>query len=636
MNTRHLIIVGALATPAGAEAPRGSSYAEDVRETEAPAPVQSLVSESTTEANLRIDHVPAGRTQLKMRPKPVKKTAQAGATAAGTGPAPEADAGVSTSYKPFPTSARDLRERVTFRIRAGVALDTAAANGDAQRGGLPLTEDFADRRTWILGDAAIGARGIVMPTLNGYLLSSFAFDAEGGLATRTATITPYDSQELVIKAGYAEWGRDDRKPDDQQPYSVWLRGGRQFRLDGGNMFAYFDGLTVGYKTKETSLSAFAGRRVALFVETQAGLLFGATASVNLKAIKTRVALDYMGLNICIGSGLDDGNGLVASRFCGDDPDDLLDDEFVDVRSTRHLVSANTTTKIGRKLKLDTRVRLTGLEDVDQMGAASTVFALGRLNGRLRYETNQLVVIGDVEQRFADDVAYDLAAPVSADVADIGTRIGILNTPISSTAVGVRADYLNKKRTSEVLVFARTEIPNEEPTFADQRAYIEGGAGLAGSPIGVRGSGVYTTAQYTYRQYTDEGIEDGMRVDGTCLDFTDEDMDGLPDNCKTFGDTSSSGIDRMHQLAGEASLASRGSGGRRWRFGAGGYFRVYDFRTPYREVKNDARIGGRIDLQIWLNRDFHLDLAAEFAQPSPTLAREIGFMSAIRAAVEARW
>jgi hypothetical protein len=632
MRATSIVSIMLFAVPASADAPRGSSYAEDVRETEAPAPVYSLVGESESDANLRIERLP---TRLTMRPKPLKQTAQAGTTPAAAEPA-DSGGSVSTDYKRFPTSARDLRERVTFRIRAGVEIDTAAANGDAQRGGLLLPGDFADRRSWIMGDAIIGARGIVMPTLNGYLLSSFAFDAEGGFPDKSATVMPYDSQELVIKAGYAEWGRDDRKPDDQQPYSVWLRGGRQFRLDGGNMFAYYDGLTVGYKTKDTSLSAFAGRRVALFVETQAGLLFGATAALNLKPIKTRVNIDYMGLNLCIGSGVDDGMGLIASRFCGDDPDDLTDDAFVDVRATRHLVSATTSTKLGRTMKFDTRVRLTGLEDVDATGAAATVFALGRLSARLRYETNTFVVLTDVEQRFGDDVAYDLASPVSADVADIGNRIGILNTPIDSTSFGIRADWLNKKKTGEVLAFARAELPNETPVFADQRAYVEGGAGLAGSPIGVRGQGVYTTAQYTYRQYTDEGIENGMRIDGECLDFTDLDMDGLPDNCKTFGDSSSSGIDRMHQLVGEAALASRSGANRRWRFGAAGFFRVFDFRTPYREVKNDARIGGRLDLMLWLNRDFHLDIAAEFAQPSPTLAREIGFMSAIRAALEARW
>lgn len=619
MRPMRIIIVGALSigSTAMAEAPRGSSYAEDVAKADEPPPVQSLVAASG--ADLRVKQMPT-KPKLKMRPK---KVAQTPAAAPAPGPEP-ADSGGSVGYKMFPTSARDLRERVTFRIRAGVELDGAAASGDAQRGGLPLAEGFADNRTWILGDAIVGARGIITPALNGYFLSSFAFDAADANSANTATIQPYDQSALVIKAGYAEWGRDDRKPDDQQPYNVWVRGGRQFRLDGGNLFAYFDGVTVGYRNKETTFSGFVGRRVALFVDTQHGILFGATAGMNIKPAKTKVAVDYMGLNLC-------------TVNCVDDPQDPFDNDLADTRSTRHLLSLTTTTKINKQLKFDTRFRLTGLDDFDEMGVASTKFAPGRLTARVRYETDRITVIGDVEQRFSDDVAYDLAAPVSADVVNVGTQLGILNTPINSTSVGVRADWLTAKKTGEVIAFARTEVPNETPVTVDQKAYIEGGLGIAGSPIGVRGSGVYTTAQYTYRQYTDEGdAGDGMRFDGACNDFTDLDMDGLPDNCDTFGDSASSGLDRMHTIAADATLAARSGGGRRWRFSAGGFFRVYDFRTPYREVKNDARGGGRIDLQIWLSKDFHLDIAGEVAQPSPTLAREIGLMSALRAAVEARW
>jgi hypothetical protein len=610
MTRRPAILAGLLAyvpAVALADAPRGSSYAEDIRETSSP-PVQTLVGDAS--ADLRVKRLPA---RLRMREK-TKAVAQAG----DAKPTAEADGAAGVSYKMFPTTTRDLRERVTFRIRAGVALDNAPANDETQRGGLPLPDGFADNRTWLVGDAAIGARGIVVPSLNGYLLSSFAFDASDALATRTVTVSPYDNQQLVIKAGYAEWGRDDRKPDDQQPYSVWLRGGRQFRLDGGNLFAYYDGVTLGYRDETWNASVFGGQRVALFVNTEPGLLYGATAGADLKRLKTRVAVNYMGL--AISSNDFDGDGE-------------LDGE------TRHMIHLTTTTKVSRKLKLDTRVRLTGLPDVGNTEPGEipgTKFAPGRISARLRYEAERLVVIGDVEQRFEDDVAYDLAAPSLADVSNIANRIGVLNAPIDSTSAGVRLDWQNQKKSAEVLAFARVHAPNQTPVFVDQRAYIEGGGGLAGTPIGVRGSGVYTTAHYTYRQYTDEGVDGDMRIDGACNDLTDNDMDGFPDNCLAFNNTASSGLDRMHQLAAEATLASRGSGGRRWRFTAGGFFRVFDFRTPYREVKNDARGGGRVDLQIWLNRDLHLDFAGEVAQPSPTLAREIGVMSAVRAALEARW
>ena len=57
----------------------------------------------------------------------------------------------------------------------------------------------------------------------------------------------FDGLGPVIKAGYAEYGRDDVHKDRK----LWLRGGRQFRLDGGAMFAYFDGVTVGANATTT-------------------------------------------------------------------------------------------------------------------------------------------------------------------------------------------------------------------------------------------------------------------------------------------------------------------------------------------------------------------------------------------------
>jgi hypothetical protein len=202
-----------------------------------------------------------------------------------------------TAFSPLPTSMRDLGERVTFRLRAGVELESAPATGDVLRGGAALPSGFADSRPWVVGDAMVGARGLVLPSLGGYLLSSFQFDASDALATRSALVAPGDAtgQRIAIKAGYAEWGNDDKHPQ-----SLWLRAGRQFRLDGGAMFAYFDGVTVGYRTPAANVSAFAGQRVVLYVNSEPGVTFGATAAVDLQVLRglpVKLALDYMGLAI---------------------------------------------------------------------------------------------------------------------------------------------------------------------------------------------------------------------------------------------------------------------------------------------------------------------------------------------------
>ncbi|MEO8699083.1 MAG: hypothetical protein ABI867_03535 [Kofleriaceae bacterium] len=608
-----------MSSVAGAEAPRGSSYAHDPAAPTEALPTQTLVGEQpASAADLRVKQIPA---KLKMR-RAVKSVAKAdtGGSAADTPAAAGDDSGGSVGYKMFPTTVRDLRERVTFRIRAGVDLETAPASGDTLRGGFPLSDGFTETRPFIVGDAVVGARGIVTPSLNGYFLGSFILDASDSLAANTAVINPADGNDqfLAIKAGYAEWGRDDRKPDDQQPHKVWLRGGRQFRLDGGNLFAYFDGLTVGYKESKWNASAFLGQRVALYTGTEPGILFGATAAATPNK-NIKIALDYMGL------------AINSNDF---DNDGEIDGE------TRHLVAVNGNFRISKKLKADVNARLTGLADLEGTDAGdipATKFALGRVGGRLRYEADRMILMVDAEQRFADDVAYDLAAATSTDILDIADKIGVgMTTPVDTTRLGAHVDWQNSSKKVELLAFARADFANQKPEDVDQKSFIEGGVGIAGTPVGVRGSGVYTTAQYTYRQYTDEGKDGDMRLDGACNDFTDNDGDGFPDNCQDFGNSASSGVDRMHQIAAEAVLATRGNEGRRWRFSAGGFFRVYDFRTPYREVTNDARGGGRVDLAWWFSRDYHLDITGEVAQSSPTLSRDLGVMSALRAVLEARW
>ncbi|HWU91170.1 MAG TPA: hypothetical protein VN253_28080, partial [Kofleriaceae bacterium] len=159
-----------------------------------------------------------------------------------------------------------------------------------------------------------------------------------------------------------------------------------------------------------------------------------------------------------------------------------------------------------------------------------------------------------------------------------------------------------------------EVPQGTPAAVDQRGWYEGGIALAGTPLGVRGRGVWATAQYKLREYRAPG-DDAMG--------------------SAFGDTSTSGLDRLQEVAVDGTMYTGGRG-RRWRFNAGVFYRVYDLRSPYVEVANEGRGGGRADLQVWLSRDLRADVAAEMAEPSPVLARELGTMTSIRGAVEARW
>ncbi len=493
-----------------------------------------------------------------------------------------ASASATGDFHPLPQSSRDFEERVILKVRAGVELDGAPASGQPLRGGAALPPGFSGSRPWIAGDAVIGARDLFLPSLGAYLLSSFQFDAGDTVATRSALVVPGDAsdQRIAIKAGYAEWGRDARA--DAEGKHLWLRAGRQFRLDGGGMFAYFDGATIGYREHAWDASVFAGERVALYVDTTRGFTFGATGSVDLKKLKDiplKLGVDYLGLAI--------------NQLGGD----------VESISLRQMAAITAVSDLGDAMHVDGRVRF-----VDN----GTGLGLGRIGGRLRREIGkELVVAADVEQRFGADVAYDLASPSAVDIVDVARRLGVgLATPIDALAIGGRVDWRRNKL--EILGFARADLPESTPSTVDQQGYLEVGAAAAMAPL----PGVWAEAQYLLRDYF---VRDASNQMGSA-----------------FRDTAGSGLSTMHELSADVTYATSSGAITRWRFGAGAFYRIYDLVTPYVATAHDGRGGGRGSVQYWFTRKLHADVSGEVAQSSPTLQRDLGTVTAVRAAVEARW
>ncbi|MBA3502954.1 MAG: hypothetical protein H0T65_21510, partial [Deltaproteobacteria bacterium] len=427
---------------------------------------------------------------------------------------------------------------------------------------------------------------------------------------RSAFVRPYDADDsyaIAIKAGYAEWGRDDRRPQ-----KLWARGGRQFRLDGGSMFAYFDGATVGYRDKGVELSGFAGQRVALYVDTPKGVLFGATAAVDLKqrgSLPARLKVDYMGLAI-------DGLGIMEETES----------------QTRHLVAVNGTYEVSKQIKVDVRARLVDAQQDANGDGAKDGFALGRVGARVRAERKNMIFLVDLEHRDGGDLAYDLAAPSAVDVVNISRQLGVgLAAPVSATTIGAQFDY--RRKDTELLLFARMDRPDapEDVVTVDQRGWIETGVAVAGSPLGTRVGGIYTTAQYKLRSYGDTASCDTVETPSCMGDSVRNDGPG-----SQFGDSSTSGLELMHEVSVDATVRSQGKGPRRWRMQLGGFYRVFDFGSPYADVVDEGRGGGRGDLHYWLSNDLRFEIAAEIAEPSSVLARELGVMTAVRGAVEVRW
>jgi len=503
---------------------------------------------------------------LAMRPRRVAAQPQPAMPAPAPRPVARLDP-LAAAAEPAPASP----ERVIVHLRAGYELGEAPASGRTFAGGNALPAQFAGSRSWLVGDAMVSARDVVLPSLGGYLLASFQYDTGSAAASRTALPVPGDAtgQRIAIKAGYAEYGAEDNDP---VPH-VWLRAGRQYRLDAGAMFAYFDGATIGWKEPAWNVSGFAGRRVALYVDTPAGVELGATAALDvsrLGAVRIKLAADVMAMSIA--------------------------------GQLRSLAVLGASYDPSREVQVDARARA-----ID----GGTGLGFGRADARVRWAPRRdLVVILDAEQRSGGDVAYDLAAPSAVDVVSVAQRLGVgLAAPIDATTLGARAAY--RRGPYEVMAFARVEHPEGTTTSVDHEGWLELGAAFA-----ARLAGTWTTAQYKLRRY-----------------FLDDTANaaGMP-----FDDTAGSGVTRMHELAVDSTWRPGAAAAQRWRFGGGLFYRLHDLESPYVRVTHDGRLGGRAQVQWWYARGLHVEVAADVAQADPLLQRELGALSSLRAAVEARW
>jgi hypothetical protein len=522
--------------------------------------------------NLQISHSP---NRLRMRSTAVANTIVAVADDAGGGSLPSSSP--TATWTAFPTSRRDLAERVTFRLNAGVQLDAAASSGTTMRGGYALSDAYQSSRPWITGDAMLASKGVLLPSMNAYLLSSFQFDAGNSIVNALPAPVDADGDNIQFRAGYVEWGRDPSSSATDLRKKLWLRGGRQFRFNGGSTFAYYDGATVGWREPDWQASAFVGRRVALYIDSPRGIVLGADTHADLKARTgwpVTAGLEYQGL-VAFGE-----------------------------QQARHLVTARAEIALRKAGTVMLRARLV---------AADGNTALGRVGARLTYNvTGKLLVVADAELRDGGDLTYDLAAPSAVDVVDVARRLGVgLAAPVDAVTVGLRADYRFGNR--ELVAFGRAELPRDTVTTHDRTAFIEAGGAVA-SPLGGK---TWANLQYLTRQRTLAADVNAAGGD--------------------FANTAGSGISSLHELALDAIWRTApGASGTKWRASGGGFFRVYDGKSAYAEFTNDSRAGGRADVQYWINRNVHITVAGELAQTSPTTSRELSSVTSVRAAAEAQF
>src|SRR5262249_55854369 len=133
---------------------------------------------------------------------------------------------------------------VHYRLNVGYGADSARATG------LSAINGFESKRTlfrnYMFGDAAFGAHGLPVASLDTYFAASYYYDFLGKDPNSPFT-TIYDRQDqdgraLLIRSAYAELD-----PASQGETPLFLRAGRQFRLGAG--IAHFDGVSIGYDNR---------------------------------------------------------------------------------------------------------------------------------------------------------------------------------------------------------------------------------------------------------------------------------------------------------------------------------------------------------------------------------------------------
>jgi hypothetical protein len=513
------------------------------------------------------------------------KPAAAAAQPAGAG----ASAGASVrksklDYKPIPTEGRDIRERVLFNANIGYGLDVSRLSGKVAKTGIAPGDvqdgqgnEFAETRQYLLGDAIIGTRGVLMPSLNSYFLSRYSFNAGGDEFTALNTVYDgQDAQKILIRSAYAEL-EGLGGPEGGVLDSMYVRAGRQYRFGSNRYVANFDGITAAYDHRLAEVSAFFGQRVSLFFDDDPGVLAGAGIKLRGEAL--------------IGYPLDLNVDYLRFDSGGDD-------------AARQVVETNARWRVAG----NTRVYLRGRYLDDGLDTDQSA-GIGRVGGQVRQSIGRdLLFVVDAEKNFAREFAFDYVGTSQIDVVNVGQEIGLaIGRPQNSTLLGARANYQITPTVEGYAFYRNRLVKNQEEADAFARPFQE--IGLASSAL--FGKRLTASAQYKYRLHSLEASANEPGSD--------------------FDDTSGTGVKKMHEISGEARY---NFGKKKADLAVGAYGRMYDIETPYAFLDNDGRGGGRFELGYWATSFVRLRAAGEVAQLSQSMAADIDTLVSLRLLMEA--
>jgi hypothetical protein len=311
--------------------------------------------------------------------------------------------GQDDGYKPIPSDARDVAERVIFKFQGSYNFwqtDVTDYGTPQPRPfvpgispDLPLTGD--NLRTdggFLSGSAALGTRRILLPTLNTYAVFSGGYDLAGApdtVASKTETWTDgtehrfvshaFGDSQIFVQNAYAEL---EGLTETGMAANLSVRAGRQTHWGVGPVT--FDGGTLAYDDGVFHAGVRGGQRAGIYdlVVDDPGVFVGGDVAYDLSPnldvpILLRAEYEYFAREVNL-------NAKEAER---------LGEPSYDV--TVGLAEVAGYVDLSEDMLLSLRVKITDA-------------ALSRARAGFRWSLGDSGVSVDLEQKIGEDVFFDLA------------------------------------------------------------------------------------------------------------------------------------------------------------------------------------------------------------------------------------
>ncbi len=486
------------------------------------------------------------------------------------------------SFLDLPKHFSHLDEKIVFHLDVGVGMDAGDPSNIPMTSGATLTETdnggfYQPLRIYTFGDAVVGSRGLLLPSLSTYFASQFRFDHAGRPPTG-AIPTAYDGSSsgsaMLPRHAYAEL---HDVFDSKWLKPLFIRAGRQFRY--GAAIAHFDGLTLGYDTRAVSFGAFSGTRVSLYglgkgIDDAPRLIAGSNFRINLYRLRK--------LPLVLGA------------------------RFLNFDEIEHFVG-----EMGLRLSRDVLFRAT-LRASD--GSLAQEHASVR--ARLSKVTTIHVVL---DNRHRSDFAYDLI--VGTGASDYGPddprRYLNLGRPLPRAKLSVRAGTVLFDNLDLLLraAVAREHSDEDQPLHPFSPSYVEGGIA---TEVRFRRS-LRLGGSLLARRYRRKPAEADLA-----------DVEALLADPLALGEHSFYEGDVSFQYT---------SGARRFDARADFYSRVYQGARQYvvpgvDEFKVELRSGARFSVSSWIDERLRLKGEYETSFAPEFLAPEIRGAKSLRVIMEA--